>query len=78
MKQLESIEENQISNAEILIPAIFEFLCLLSYENYHSKTIIDVPKILQLCESLSTAEQSWSVYAVAALQVVARDLFSAR
>jgi hypothetical protein len=37
LKQLESIEEGQINNADELIPHIFEFLVLLSYENYHSK-----------------------------------------
>jgi hypothetical protein len=37
LKQLEAIEEGQINNADELIPHIFEFLVLLSYENYHSK-----------------------------------------
>ena len=37
LKQLEAIEEGQINNAEELIPHIFQFLVLLSYENYHSK-----------------------------------------
>jgi len=45
LKQLEQIEEGQITNADILIPNIFKFLVLLSYEKYHSKPIIDVPKV---------------------------------
>jgi hypothetical protein len=40
LKQLEAIEEGQINNAEELIPHIFQFLVLLSYENYHSKVFI--------------------------------------
>ena len=55
LKQLEHIEEGfgQVTRAgTTLIPSIFEFLVLLSYEKRHSKPIIDMPKILQLCEGL--------------------------
>merc|ERR1719447_988678 len=77
-KQLESMQEGQLNNAEFIVPHIFEFLVLLSYEKNHSKVIIDVPKILQLCEGLAArAEDSWK-YVVPALKVVAADLFTTR
>lgn len=36
----------------MLIPAIFHFLVLLSYERYHSKSIIGMPKVIQLCDGI--------------------------
>ena len=78
LKQLESIEEGHLNNAEFLIPHIFEFLVLLSYEKYHSKVINDIPKILQLCEGLAARGESSEAYVVPALHVVAMDLFSGR
>ncbi len=48
MKQLESIEESHLTNVYIIIPDIFKFLVLLSYEKHHSKKIIDIPRILQV------------------------------
>ena len=74
-KQLELIQEGEIARAEVLIPHIFEFLMLLSYEKYHSKTVIDVPSILQLCEALSTSRDSVEKLLVPALEIVAVDLF---
>ena len=62
LKQLELIEEGQISHADVLIPSIFEFLVLLSYEKHHSKPIIDMPKILQLCEGLFASGQAEQRY----------------
>ena len=50
LKQLNLIEESQMPGAPLVIPDIFKFLVLLSYEKHHSKAIIDVPKILHLCE----------------------------
>lgn len=48
VKQLESIEESHFTNVYVIIPDIFKFLVLLSYEKHHSKKIIDIPKILQV------------------------------
>ena len=78
LKQLEAIEEGQLNNAEFIVPHIFEFLVLLSYEKNHSKVIIDVPKILQLCEGLAARAEDSSQYVVPALKVVAADLFTSR
>lgn len=43
--------------AKRLIPPIFHFLVLLSYERYHSKSIINVPKIIQLCDGIIASGQ---------------------
>ena len=43
--------------AEELIPSMFRFLVLLSYERHHSKSIIGVPKIIQLCDGLMASGQ---------------------
>lgn len=39
-------------NSDQLIPHMFNFLILLSYEKYHSKMIIMMPKIIQLCDGI--------------------------
>ncbi|GFT39474.1 huntingtin [Nephila pilipes] len=78
IKQFEFIEEGQILSADVLIPRIFYFLILLSYERYHSKPIISVPKILQLCDGLIASGQSPEKYIIPALQPVIEDLFLLR
>jgi len=45
------------SNASLLIPNIFNFLVLLSYEQYHTKTIIQMPKVIQLCDGIMASGQ---------------------
>jgi len=45
------------SNANLLIPNIFNFLILLSYERYHTKTIIQMPKVIQLCDGIMASGQ---------------------
>ncbi|KAG8226326.1 hypothetical protein J437_LFUL009903, partial [Ladona fulva] len=57
LKQFEFIESGQIPQAEELIPCIFYFLVHLSYEKQHSKAIIGVPKIIQLCDGLMASGQ---------------------
>ena len=42
---------------ETLIPHIFHFLVLLSYERYHSKAVIAMPKIIQLCDGIMASGQ---------------------
>ena len=46
-----------LSNASLLIPNIFNFLVLLSYERYHTKTIIQMPKVIQLCDGIMASGQ---------------------
>lgn len=75
IKQFEFIEEGQILNAEVLIPQIFYFLVLLSYERYHSKPIISMPEIIQLCDRLMASGQPPDKYVIPALQAIVEDLF---
>jgi huntingtin len=46
-----------LRHAEELIPRIFYFLVHLSYEKHHSKSIIGVPKVIQLCDGLMASGQ---------------------
>ena len=75
-KQLEAIQEGEINKADLLVPDIFEFLILLSYEKYHSKTIITRPKIIQLIKGLAASRDQPHSLVIPALEVVAVDLFS--
>ncbi|XP_064465594.1 huntingtin-like [Ornithodoros turicata] len=75
IKQFEFIEEGQITNAEVLVPQIFYFLVLLSYERYHSKPIISMPEIIQLCDRLMASGQPPIKYVIPALQAIVEDLF---
>ena len=75
LKQLNLIEESQMHRAPMVIPDIFKFLVLLSYEKHHSKPIIDVPKILHLCEGLFASGQNAETFVMPALIPVADDLF---
>ncbi|KAG9346961.1 hypothetical protein JZ751_005888 [Albula glossodonta] len=52
LKQFEYIEVGQFRDSEAIVPSIFFFLVLLSYERYHSKQIISIPKIIQLCDGI--------------------------
>lgn len=38
--------------SDTLIPNIFNFLVMLSYEKFHSKPVITMPKIIQLCDGI--------------------------
>ena len=42
----------QIRKSDELIPHVFFFLVLLTYEMYHSKGIIGMSKVIQLCDRL--------------------------
>ncbi|KAJ8272123.1 hypothetical protein COCON_G00109820 [Conger conger] len=78
LKQFEYIEVGQFRDSEAIIPSIFFFLVLLSYERYHSKQIISIPKIIQLCDGIM-ASGRWAVtHAIPALQPIVHDLFVLR
>ena len=78
IKQFEFIEEGQIRKSEDLLPRIFEFLVRLSYEKHHSKSIIGVPKIIQLCDGLMASGQPPLTHCIPALIPVVEDIFLAR
>lgn len=78
MKQFEFIEEGHIQDTEELIPKIFNFLVHLSYEKYHSKVIIGIPKIIQLCDGLMASGQSPLTHCIPALVPLVEDIFLTR
>lgn len=78
MKQFEFIEEGHIGQTEQLLPRIFDFLVRLSYEKYHSKVIIGVPKIIQLCDGLMASGQPPLTHCIPALVPVVEEMFLAR
>lgn len=78
LKQFEFIDEGQISNAQHLIPKIFQFLVYLSYDKQHSKSIISVPKLIQLCDGLLASGQPPITHCIPALKPVVEDIFLMR
>ncbi|GAB6024871.1 hypothetical protein CHUAL_009985 [Chamberlinius hualienensis] len=78
IKQFEYIEGGQIPHADQLIPNIFHFLVLLSYERYHSKSIIGIPKIIQLCDGLMASGQPVTTHMIPSLLPIVEDLFLVR
>ncbi|XP_053714041.1 huntingtin-like isoform X2 [Synchiropus splendidus] len=78
LKQFEFIEVGQFRDSEAIIPNIFFFLVLLSYERYHSKQIISIPKIIQLCDGIMASERKAVTHAIPALQPIVHDLFVLR
>ncbi|XP_046737508.1 huntingtin isoform X1 [Diprion similis] len=78
LKQFEFIEEGYIQETEELIPKIFNFLVQLSYEKYHSKVIIGIPKIIQLCDGLMASGQSPPTHCIPALVPLIEDIFLIR
>ncbi|XP_057402207.1 huntingtin isoform X2 [Balaenoptera acutorostrata] len=78
LKQFEYIEVGQFRESEAIIPNIFFFLVLLSYERYHSKQIIGIPKIIQLCDGIMASGRKAVTHAIPALQPVVHDLFVLR
>ena len=75
IKQLEHVENGEVPNAQRVVPNIFRFLVLLSYEKNHSKPIIDVPRILSLCEGLFASGQPPQKVVIPALIAITEDLF---
>ncbi|KAK4875471.1 hypothetical protein RN001_011893 [Aquatica leii] len=78
LKQFEYLEEGQIPYSHNLIPQIFNFLVHLSYGKQHSKSIIGVPKIIQLCDGLMASGQPPLSHCIPALEPVVEDIFLCR
>ncbi|KAJ8959892.1 hypothetical protein NQ318_011628 [Aromia moschata] len=78
LKQFEYIEEGQVPFPNELIPKIFQFLVQLSYSKQHSKCIISVPKIIQLCDGLMASGQPALTYCIPALEPIVEDIFLTR
>ena len=52
------------SQVEILLPSMFRFLSLLSYDRFHSKTIISVPRIMHLSGGLMATGKDAQLYGI--------------
>ncbi|XP_022080674.1 huntingtin-like isoform X2 [Acanthaster planci] len=78
VKQFEYVEEGHVKDYDTLIPHIFHFLVLLSYERYHSKAVIAMPKIIQLCDGIMASGQQATTHAVPALKPLVHDLYVLR
>ncbi|CAK9812056.1 Htt [Anthophora plagiata] len=78
LKQFEFIEEGYVQQTEDLLPKIFNFLVHLSYEKNHSKAIIGIPKIIQLCDGLMASGQPAMTHCIPALAPVVEDVFLIR
>ncbi|XP_056637539.1 huntingtin [Diorhabda sublineata] len=78
LKQFEYIEEGQVPKVQELIPKIFQFLVQLSYSKQHSKSIIGVPKIIQLCDGLMASGQPAATHCIPALEPIVEDIFLTR
>lgn len=57
---------------------MFHFLVSLSYGKQHSKTIISVAKILQLCDGLMASGQAPLSYCIPSLEPIMVDIFLVR
>lgn len=44
------------SDAALLVEEMFQFLTLLSHEHHATKSFVDVPKVLNLCDILVSSE----------------------
>ncbi|EFN76960.1 Huntingtin [Harpegnathos saltator] len=78
LKQFEFIEEGHMQQTEELLPKMFNFLVHLSYEKNHSKAIIGIPKIIQLCDGLMASGQPAISHCIPALAPVIEDIFLIR
>ncbi|KAG6465724.1 hypothetical protein O3G_MSEX015346, partial [Manduca sexta] len=52
MKQLDLVEHHEIPNCCDLVHSILMFLVQLSSSKHHTKQIIEIPKLIQLCDGL--------------------------
>ena len=68
-------KQNQHKIFFTLIPKVFEFLILLSYERIDSNQLITIPKIIQLCDNLLASENSPHTHVIPALRPLVYELF---
>ncbi|XP_057364436.1 huntingtin-like isoform X1 [Daphnia carinata] len=78
IQQFEFLEEGFIPQVETLLPSMFRFLSLLSYDRFHSKTIISVPRIMQLAGGLMATGKDAELHVLPTLRPMVEDLFLSR
>uniref|UniRef100_A0A1B6D7Q0 Huntingtin n=1 Tax=Clastoptera arizonana TaxID=38151 RepID=A0A1B6D7Q0_9HEMI len=76
-KQFEFLELGQISDVELLVAKIFHFLVHLSYEKNHSKPVINIARVIQLCDGLMASGQDPLTHCVPALLPIVEHVFLA-
>jgi huntingtin len=77
VSQVEHIEDGYVRDSSSLIPYIFRFLVLLSYER-SQPSIINVPRLIQLCDGVMAVGVAAEDYTIPSLRPVVYDLFVAR
>ncbi|XP_072936083.1 huntingtin [Epargyreus clarus] len=74
MKQLDLVEQHEIPNCCDLVNSILNFLVQLSSSKHHTKQIIEIPKLIQLCDGLMASGAH--LECIAGLEPVAVKVFS--
>ncbi|CAH0721013.1 unnamed protein product, partial [Brenthis ino] len=74
MRQLELVEQHEIPNCCDLVNSILQFLVQLSSSKHHTKQIIEIPKLIQLCDGLMASGAQDEC--IAGLEPVAVRVFS--
>ncbi|XP_026323129.1 huntingtin [Hyposmocoma kahamanoa] len=74
MKQLDLVEQHEIPNCCDLVNSILMFLVQLSSSKHHTKQIIEIPKLIQLCDGLMASGAH--AECIAGLEPVAVKVFS--
>ncbi|KAK7570771.1 hypothetical protein V9T40_010138 [Parthenolecanium corni] len=74
LSQFQLIEDEQLQVVDKLLPAMFDFLIQLANEK-HSKPIMSVPKVIQLCDSLTASIQS-VCHCILAIEPVVKHVFT--
>ncbi|XP_037876527.1 huntingtin isoform X1 [Bombyx mori] len=74
MKQLDLFEQHEIPNCCDLVNSILMFLVQLSSSKHHTKKIIEIPKLIQLCDGLMASGAH--AECIAGLEPVAVKVFS--
>ncbi|XP_061723168.1 huntingtin-like [Cydia pomonella] len=74
IKQLEYVEQHEIPNCCDLVHSILMFLVQLSSSKHHTKQIIEIPKLIQLCDGLMASGNH--LECIAGLEPVIVKIFS--
>ncbi|XP_013142471.1 PREDICTED: huntingtin [Papilio polytes] len=74
MKQLDLVEQHEIPNCCELVNSILLFLVQLSSSKHHTKQLIEIPKLIQLCDGLMASGAH--AECIAGLEPVAVRVFS--
>ncbi|KAH9643473.1 hypothetical protein HF086_017254 [Spodoptera exigua] len=74
MTQLDLVEQHEIPNCCDLVNSILMFLVQLSSSKHHTKQIIEIPKLIQLCDGLMASGAHSEC--IAGLEPVAVKVFS--